>query len=92
MCSQLAGKLVCVLAFLAGVILLALPITILGGNFNVFYNDWEEDNRVEQELLTSANTRLRLEAQKQRASFNTSSPKKAAPRKTAAGTASPMAR
>ena len=41
----------CIFAFLAGVILLALPITILGGNFNQFYNEWEEDSQMEMEAL-----------------------------------------
>eukprot|EP00929_Paragymnodinium_shiwhaense_P049869 TRINITY_DN25151_c0_g1_i2.p1 TRINITY_DN25151_c0_g1~~TRINITY_DN25151_c0_g1_i2.p1 ORF type:complete len:940 (+),score=147.70 TRINITY_DN25151_c0_g1_i2:115-2934(+) len=35
-----AGRLVCVAAFYTGIVLIALPITIVGGCFNTYYPRW----------------------------------------------------
>lgn len=37
------GKCVGVLAFFAGIILLALPVTIIGGNFSLLYSKWMQE-------------------------------------------------
>jgi len=39
-----AGKFVGSIAFFAGIVLLALPITIIGGNFSRYYMDWVEES------------------------------------------------
>merc|ERR1711871_206140 len=45
-----AGKIVGMLNFLAGIILIALPVTIIGGNFSILYLTWmaEESNEAGQ--------------------------------------------
>ena len=44
-----AGKFVGVLTFFAGIVLLSLPITVLGGNFSSRYNNWIVANKFEEE-------------------------------------------
>eukprot|EP00937_MAST-01D_sp_MAST-1D-sp2_P000785 g785.t1 len=44
-----AGKLVGISTFFAGIILLALPVTIIGGNFSMLYSQWMEEMPNEEE-------------------------------------------
>mmetsp|Transcript_117810 Transcript_117810/g.305812 ORF Transcript_117810/g.305812 Transcript_117810/m.305812 type:complete len:909 (-) Transcript_117810:121-2847(-) len=41
--TTLPGRLVAVLVFATGIILLAMPITILGGSFSRYYEDWVKE-------------------------------------------------
>jgi len=44
-----AGKCVGVFCFFAGIILMALPITVIGGNFSKYYEDWANDTKIQLE-------------------------------------------
>jgi hypothetical protein len=42
------GRCIGVLTFFAGIINLALPVTIIGANFSIYYGTWVEDNQIEK--------------------------------------------
>ena len=44
------GKFVAMITFYIGIILLALPITIIGGNFTTFYKRWVMESAVAEEV------------------------------------------
>ena len=39
-----------VAVFYVGIVLLALPITVIGGNFTVFYHEWVDDAKLEDDI------------------------------------------
>ena len=44
--TTLGGRLVGVMTFYTGIILLALPVTIVGGSFNKYYPEWLKEFRL----------------------------------------------
>ena len=49
-----AGKFTAVLCFYMGIILLALPITVIGGNFTTMYRQWVEEMAMTKEIAEAA--------------------------------------
>ena len=49
-----AGKFTAVLCFYMGIILLALPITVIGGNFTTMYRQWVEEMAMTKEVAEAA--------------------------------------
>ena len=48
--TTVVGRFIGVTVFYCGIILLALPITVIGGNFTVFYHEWVDDAKLEEDI------------------------------------------
>jgi hypothetical protein len=54
-----AGRVVGVLTFFAGIVNLALPVTIIGANFSVYYGTWVENTQLQAELTAQVEQEMR---------------------------------